>query len=67
VTPKARIHAGGIVALAIVLTAAVLQSQARAKGVDMDPPSGIVPTTATLEQVLTAHDKALGTTTLKAN
>lgn len=27
----------------------------------MDPPSGIVPTTATLEQVLTAHAKAVGT------
>lgn len=63
VTRSARIVAVAI----IVLITAVPQTQARAKGVDMNPPSGIVQTTATLEQVLTAHDKAVGKSTVPTN
>lgn len=54
-------RAARVVAVAIiVLISALPQTQARAKGVDTDPPSGIVPTTATLQQVLAAHKKAIG-------
>src|SRR5690348_8448103 len=61
-------RAARVVAVAIILfIAAIQQTQARAKGVDMGPPSGIVPTTATLAHVLTAHDKAVGKSTVPSN
>ncbi|HEY7993571.1 MAG TPA: pepsin/retropepsin-like aspartic protease family protein [Candidatus Eremiobacteraceae bacterium] len=47
-------------AAAIIFISALPQTPARAKGVDTDPPPGIVPTTATLAQVLASHDKAVG-------
>ena len=49
-----------IAAAIIVFVWALPQAQARARGVDTNPPPGIVPTTSTLQQVLAAHDKAVG-------
>jgi len=61
-------RAARVIALAIIVFICALpQAQARAKGVDMGPPPGIVPTTSTLEQVLAAHDKAVGKSTAAAN
>ena len=54
-------RAARVVAVAIIVFVSALpQTQARAKGVDQNPPSGILPTTVTLQQVLAVNDKAEG-------
>lgn len=54
------IRTASVIALAVFASLLTVQTTSVAKGFDKGPPPGIVPTTATLAQVLMAHKKAVG-------